>query len=59
MQKSDFSKKKGMEEIFAYGLEFMLTLAKMQNNSSLMWTKFEIWGWSILKVVQAFNILYT
>ena len=50
-----FSWKKRRKEIFAYGLEFMLTLAKMQNNSTLMWTKIEIWGWSILKVIQAFH----
>ena len=44
-----------MKEMFAYVLEFMLTLTKMQNNSTLMWKKFEIWGWSILKVIQAFH----
>ena len=44
-----------MEEIFAYVLEFILTFAKMQNNSTLKWKKFEIWGWSILKVIQAFH----
>ena len=33
----------------------MPTLAKMQDNSNLMWKMFEIWGWSILKVIQAFH----
>ena len=37
--------------MFAYVLEFMLTLAKMQNNSILMWKQFEIWGWSISQVI--------
>ena len=41
--------------MLAYVWNFMLTLAKMQNNSTLMWKKFEIWGWSILKVIQAFH----
>ena len=36
MPKYDIFLKKGMKENFAYVLEFMLTLAKMQNNSTLM-----------------------
>ena len=40
-----------MKEIFAYDLKLMLTLAK----STSMWTKFEILGWSNLKVIQAFH----
>ena len=55
MQKCDIFLKKIMKEIFAYVLQFVLTLAKMQSNSTLMWKKFEIWGWSILKVIQAFH----
>ena len=35
-QKCNFFLKKRMEEIFAYVLEFMLSLVKMQNNSTLM-----------------------
>ena len=42
-----------MKGISVYDLEFMLTLAKMQNNSTLMWKKVEIWGRSILNVIQA------
>ena len=43
-----------MKGIFVYVLEFMLTLHKFQNSSSLMRTKFEIWrGQSISKVIQA------
>ena len=41
-QKCDFFPKKGMKEIFACVLEFMLTLDKMQNTSPLMCAKFEI-----------------
>ena len=33
-KKSDCFLRKRKKEIFAYGLEFMPTLAKMQNNSS-------------------------
>ena len=33
----------------------MPTLAKMQNNNTLEWTKFEIWDWSFLKLIQAFH----
>ena len=34
-----------MNEInFAYVLEFMLTSAKMQDNSTLMWKNIENWG---------------
>ena len=47
-----------MKEIIAYILEFMLILAKMQNNSTLMWKKFEIWDWNILKVIQAFHNVF-
>ena len=36
----------------------MLTLDIMQNNSTLMWKKFEIWSWSILKVIKAFNTVH-
>ena len=35
-QKCDFSLKKWMKEISAYVLEFMLTSAKMQDDSNLM-----------------------
>ena len=35
-QKCDFFLKKWMKEICAYVLEFMLTSAKMQDNSTLM-----------------------
>ena len=34
-QKCDFSPEKRMKGIFIYVLEFMLTLAKLQNNSAL------------------------
>ena len=37
-----FFLKKRMKETFAYVLEFMLTLDKMENTSPLMCTKFEI-----------------
>ena len=47
-----------MKESFAYGLEFMLTLAKMQNNSTLKWTKYDIWDWSFLKLIQAFHTVH-
>ena len=47
-----FPEKRGQK---IYVLEFMLTLAKMQENSTLMGKMFEIWGWSILKVTQAFH----
>ena len=33
----------------------MLNLDKMQNNSTLIWKKFEIWGRSIFKVIQTFH----
>ena len=33
----------------------MLTFDKMQNAIPLMCTKFEMWGQSILKVIQAFH----
>ena len=56
--KCDFFLKKRMKELFAYVLELMLTLAKMQSNSTLMWKKLEIWGWSILKIIQAFHIVH-
>ena len=36
MRKMCFFLKKRMKEFFAYVLEFILTLAKMQNNSTLM-----------------------
>ena len=55
MPTCDASLKKRMNEIFVYVLEFMLTFDKMQNNSTLMCTKFEISGQSILKVIQAFH----
>ena len=57
-KKSDFFLKKRMKESFAYGLEFMLTLAKMQNNSTLKWTKFDICDWSFLKLIQAFHTVH-
>ena len=41
-QKCDLFKTKRMKEIFAYVLEFMLTLDTMQNTSPLICTKFEI-----------------
>ena len=41
-KKCDFFLKKRMKEIFAYVLGFMFFLDKMQNNSLLMCTKFEI-----------------
>ena len=44
-----------MKGIPIYVLKFMLTLDKMQNTSPLMWTKFEILGQSILKVIQALH----
>ena len=44
-----------MKEIFAYGLEFMLTFDKMQNTNPLMCTKFEVWGQGIFEVIQAFH----
>ena len=44
-----------MKIFLAYVLEFMIASTKMQNNSTLMWKQFEIWGWSILKVIQAFH----
>ena len=44
-----------MKGIFAYVLEFMLTLDKMQNITTLMCKKLEIRGQSILKVLQAFH----
>ena len=47
-----------MQEIFAYVLEFMLTFDKMQNTSPLMCTRFEIWGQSIFKVIQAFHTVH-
>ena len=40
-----------MKEIFAYVLEFMLTLAEMLNNSKITVKK----GSNILKVIQAFH----
>ena len=49
--------------MFAYILKFMLTFHKMQNTNLVMFTKFEIWGQSILEVIQAFHtvriVLYT
>ena len=42
MPKMGFFPKKRMKEIFAYALEFMLTLDTIQNTSPLMCTKFEI-----------------
>ena len=47
-----------MKEIFAYVREVMVTLAKMQNNSTLMRKTFEIGGWSILKVIDKIFIQY-
>ena len=41
-QKCDFFLKKRMKEIFAYVLQFMLTIDKMQNTNPLMCTEFEI-----------------
>ena len=35
-EKCDFFLEKRLKKFFAYVLEFMLTLAKMQNNSTLM-----------------------
>ena len=35
-QKGDFSPEKSMKGIFAYVLELMFTLDKIQNNSTLM-----------------------
>ena len=56
-QKCDFFLKKRMKEIFAYALEFMLTFDKMQTTSPLMYTKFEIRGKSILKVIQTYHTI--
>ena len=53
-----FLLKKGWKAFLNYVLEFMLTLAEMQNNSTLMWRKFEIKGFSILKVIQALNTVH-
>ena len=50
-----FFPEKRMKEFFAYVLECVLTFNKMQNTSPLMCTKLEIWGQSILKVIQAFH----
>ena len=44
-----------MKESLAYVLELMLTFDKMQNTSPLMCTKYQSWGQSILKVIQAFH----
>ena len=33
-----------MKQISAYVLEFMLTSAKMQDDSTLMWKNFQNWG---------------
>ena len=41
--------------MYAYVLESMLTLVKMQYNSTLMWKKFEIWGLNSSEVIQAFH----
>ena len=41
-QKCDFFLKKNMEEVFAYVLECMLTMAKIENISTLMRDKFKI-----------------
>ena len=57
-QKCDFFLKKIMKEIFAYVLEVLLKFYKMQNTNPLMCTKFEIWGQSILEVIQAFHTLH-
>ena len=43
-QKFEFFLKKRMKGIFADELEFMITFDKVQNNSPLMCTKFEILG---------------
>ena len=63
MPKKRFFLKKVMKEFFASVLEFMPTVDKMQNTSSLICSKFEIWGQSIFKVIQAFHticiVLYT
>ena len=47
-----------MKSIFVYVLEFMLTVDKMQNISTLMCKNFEILGQSILKVIQAFHTVH-
>ena len=44
MQKCDFFLKKVDEIISTYVLKLMLTLAKMQDDSTLMWKNFENWG---------------
>ena len=44
-----------MKRMFAYVLELTLTFDKMQNTNPLMCTKFEIWGQSILEVIQDFH----
>ena len=43
-QNLDFFLKKRMKEIYASVLEFMLSFDKMQYNSHLMCTEFEIQG---------------
>ena len=53
--KCDFFLKKRTKQIFAYILEFILTLAKMQDNSTLLRKKFDIWGWRILEVNHSFH----
>ena len=44
-----------MKGIFVYVLGFMLTLDIMQNVSTLMCEKFEIYGQSIMKGIQALH----
>ena len=58
MPKMGFFSWKEDERHFCLCLELMLTLDKMQNASPLMCTKFEIWGQSILTVIQAFRTIY-
>ena len=47
-----------MKEIFAYVLEFMLSLAKIQNNSTLMWKKSKSEAGAFWKLFKLF-ILYS
>ena len=46
-----------MRGIFVYVLEFMLTLGKMQNNSTLMWKKLKSEAGAFWKLFKPF-ILY-
>ena len=47
-----------MKEISVYVLEIILTSAKMQKDSTLLWKNFENWGQGILKVIQVFFLQY-